>query len=651
MANPVLQELSKEQIVVTKFEEAILTWHENYLAVLSEKGVHVFELTHNVRCLDKKIDCVQFLISHPKYSPITGLFTNRVLNKRLRNVDQTEMIIDHSMWPHNAQLMQEMSVIVDYKWSPPGAVNNYESALAILTNVGVVEIYTQLLSKWQCILRISEILSEEYNICRTLPESFKQLKDATHKVATSAICWSPSSLENSSYFVTAQKNGKIIFWLIESNQTNATAKTVGTLQIDSCEIQSMLWTPFVTGRFLLVCSNILGQIIILECHIQNNIVQLVQPYNIWPHKDKIITKCLEYVEVDMNMALLFNKNRHLLIILFDKECIIQGHYINNINDYRITSICKANNDIYVTTVNCKVHKLNMTVDGKDLNITLDPVEFLSLGVTHELYGLVFSPNTILSALCVSDKKVGCRKEPLKLEIIITSTKEKLNSAEDLLLTNPTKLLSRHWDVIEALRYKCLKAKEIPKVDYKQLYDKAVTDIYMLKVYNIFCTIFDNLRRTFKIGPEIEIPQSRPDNVKEELLVLHADKLTLDYYKKFKEQGKLSPLEIEYFAGAKKFLEHYLSDDKKISVEVLDPNIMSIIDVNTPFTCQSCDEEVAGFKCKSDHLNMFCALTFTPIDTENYLFCKWCNLTARLELLKEKPLCLFCDLPLVCSDQI
>lgn len=647
MSNQILQELSKLNIVVSKYEEATITWHESYLTVLTEKGIHIFEFSHNLQCLDKTIDFTQSLISHPKSSPAACLFTNKVVNKNLRNVDQTEMIIDHSLWPHNMQLLQEMSVIVDFKWSPAGAINYCEAAIAVLTNVGVVEIYTQHLFNWHCALQISTLLSEEYNINSCRPHNFGQAKEMTHMLATSAICWAPNlNQDGSSYFVTAQKNGNIIFWLIESN---GTAKTVGTLQIESCEMQSMLWVLVGLDKVLLICSNILGQIIVFDCYIQNNAIELLNSFTIWTQKDKMVARFLQYIEINNNIVLICNKHRHLVVIMIDRECNKLGQYINNINDYRITSICKAKDEIYITTINCTIYKLIMVMENKELNMSLDVIEHQGLTPTHELYGIVFSPNKVLCAICAGDKKINCRKDPLKIETLIMSTKEKLVSLVDILVTNSSKLLTGYWDVIEALKYRCLKAKEMPSIDYNQLYEMAISDIYILKVYYILSIICDNLKKTFKISTAFELPESSPVIVKEEILVAHADKLLHKYSEKFIEHGKLTQSDIDYYIGAKKFLEYYFSKNKKNLHEVLDPKVLSILKVDSSFICQCCDEEVTGFKCINEHINMFCALTLTPIDSDNYLVCKWCNLTARLELLTGKPLCLFCDIGLMSVD--
>uniref|UniRef100_S4NPP9 Uncharacterized protein n=1 Tax=Pararge aegeria TaxID=116150 RepID=S4NPP9_9NEOP len=82
------------------------------------------------------------------------------------------------------------------------------------------------------------------------------------------------------------------------------------------------------------------------------------------------------------------------------------------------------------------------------------------------------------------------------------------------------------------------------------------------------------------------------------------------------------------------------------------DVLNSLNVNFKYQCQWCDEYLIGFSCTNEkrHVNMMCSHTFTPIE-KDYLFCKSCNATARVELYDKNPICVFCDLYLINSDLI
>lgn len=646
MDQDTLHEVSSYFININKNEEGFSSWHNSTLAVRSEKGLHFYELGHNAGCLDKKINCLQTFLSPAKSKASSKLFTDKVINNTMRNIDYTEMIHDQALWPHNPQLVDEMTCVVSFDWSPAGLLANHESVLAVMNNIGGVDLFTNNNSNWKHELEIAGTFSDNYRKSLEEPREFAELKEAAHILSSTAMCWAPTLAENKCcYMATAQKNNTIMFWLVLCN-TSITVQFQGTIEVVGGEILAMRWIQISENNFVLICSNIFGQIILVDCQIINCLVELKAMHTVWPDKDRMISTQLQYITVNDKIILICNKNRHLLILMVDEHYNVCGKYVSNINDYRITCITNSRDEIYLTTINCQIFKINISINESNLDVSLYPIQCNNISSTSELNNISFSQNGVICTLITVDRKVNFRKESLKINVMFATTLEKLNSLVKVLLENPTEKLTNYWDVVELLRYKCMKYKEAPPVVYHNLYENACRNIYLLKLYLIFVTFYKNLKNLFKIEPIDSIPEESLETIKEEVLVIHAEVLFRKYNEKWKREGNLEMLEKESLNSAINFLEYYCKKNNRDVTVVLDFKMSDLGEIICEYTCQGCDENIRGFTCKNNHLNMFCSLTFTPIESFEYLSCVWCNRTARIELASDNPLCLFCDVSLV-----
>lgn len=650
MEQETLHEVTSYFININKNEEGTSAWHNSTLAVRSEKGLHFYELAHNNNCLDKKINCLQTYLPAVKSKASSKLFTEKVINNLMRNMDYTEMIQDQALWPHNPQLVEEMTCVVSFEWSPVGLLPNHESVLAVLNNIGGVDLFINDNSKWKHMLEIAASFSETFRKSLKEPREFTELKEAAHILASTAMCWAPTLAgDKSCYIATAQKNDNIMIWLVLCTKTNVTAQFQGSIESGEGEIIAIKWIPLSENHFVLVCSNIFGQIILLDCQIQKGCVELGNSQTIWSDKDRMVSKQLQYITINNKIILICNKHRHLLILMIDEHYNVCGQYISNINDYRITCITNSQGDIYLTTVNCEIFKINISIIDNNLEVNLCPIECNNISTTCELYNISFSQNGVICTLITVDRKVNFRKESLKINVVFATTNKKLDSLVNILLQNPTRQLTNYWDVVELLRYRCMKQKEAPSIVYYDLYEEACRNIYMLKLYLIFITLYTNLKNLFKIDPIENIPEESLATIKEEILVIHAEVTFRKYNEKRLHEGSLDGIEKESFIGALNFLEYYCKKNNRDLTDILSFEKSDLSDMLCEYTCQGCDEKIQGFTCKNNHLNMFCSLTFTPIESFEYLSCTWCNRIARVELASENPKCLLCDVNLVLTN--
>lgn len=642
MGRHTFYELTRRSIPLTKNDGMFLSWRDSVINVRTDKALHFFEFTYNLECLEKDIDLLEISIPCPRESPAEALCKSKFINSEMKNYDYTEMILDSSFWPHNKPLAQEMTNVSMSAWSPPYFIEN-KSLFAVLNNVGGVEIFMQQQHSWASILSLSSYIldSLEYN---KAPKNFEELKTAVYIVASSSICWAPTlNSDQSCYFVTAQKNGMILIWKIFKSE----AVLKGKIQSNMSEIKHMLWIPRSEIRVWLICADVVGKISNFEIEIASDDINLLQSYVLWEHKDRMIASYLNHIIIDDNIVFFFSKHRHFVVQILDENCNISSQFTDNVNDYKITDITNSLDGYYLATINMKIYKLHISVSGDTIAVDLLPVQLKESYPTYELYGLCFSNTNTLCALGMIDRRLLCRKEVLKIDIVIVSTESKLEAIMPTFMNNPTEKLTDYWDCIEALRYKINKTKRMPgKVDFKSLFAEASNNIYKLKIYLILLIFFTNMRKLARMCSDVSLPELSLEKVKEKILLLHAQSTIEMLFKKYKEDGILSSSENESFCGCIKYLEYY-SKKHKTDI-VMDNETLGVMTTNVKYQCQSCDDVVEGFTCKSGHLNMYCMLSLTPITGDEYLVCKCCGFTARTDITVN-PLCVFCDQCLIKID--
>ncbi|CAK1590246.1 unnamed protein product [Parnassius mnemosyne] len=646
-----LHEITKLHIYISKIYNTNIVCHNSLIAVCSDKGIHIIDYSYNLQCYDKKLDYFETMITAPKYSPVSELFENSFVKNGVRNSELVQMILDPTLWPHNNQLLNEMTSIAAFEWSPINFIGNMDSAIAVLTNVGCVELFGPNRLNWSCILNLSLLMKnnlKELSITKALdqtPTNAKELQEAAHALATTAICWADKiNKDHSCYFVTAQKNGFILFWLLRCQEMQVEAKLIGHIESD-LEILHISWVPLGNNKFLIITSDTLGKVFAYVCTVEDNLITCLTKEELWQYRDKMIAKHFNYIVSDENIILLYSKHRHFVVQMFDKNCKLKSQEVTNINDYKITDIKKGQNNFYLSTINNKLHKIEIHHNYNTLKIQTPLVEIKESYPTSELHGIGFSANGALCMLALIDRKVLWRKEPFKIDLLFLINSTNNHDFEvKAILNNPSSKLTNQWDNIEILRYKTMKTKMLPNLDYKQLLAESDIDIYNLKVYYILLKLYNNLESLCKNSSKGSLPETSVEVINDRIHASYASSCIENIHKKYKESNCiLEDIDSETIYGAKAFLDYYCHKYKKGLPGTLDPSVLEIFKTDHQYICQCCDKEIEGFSCKSGHLNMFCSLTFTPIESDNYLVCKACGSLARTELLPNNPTCVFCDL--------
>ncbi|XP_072934332.1 uncharacterized protein [Epargyreus clarus] len=647
-----LQEISRRTIDLIKYEDIDMVWHNNALTVRCESGLHIYDYSYNLRCLDKNVDLYESKVQPSKSSPASELLSQSVTKCRVKNIDLTQMILDPALWPHN-KLMMDAAIITDCDWSPIDFIYNNECVIAVLNSAGNIDLYSHRRHEWVKLENLSLKLKSEMDLHSLIPPSFLNspldlipVKKTVYALESSALCWAPELNKNKScYFVTSQKNGLILFWLLKYKEKSMDVDLKHYITENTEEIITMKWIPTYENRFMLVCVNVTGQIIAYECQIENNNVKHLNTHILWAYKDKMVAQYIIYEFYNDHIILACNKHRHLLLQMIDKNCKVVLQNVTNVNDQRITSVLKGKNGIHVSTVNRELYSVKYVVENNVLEVHLNLVEIKGIPAVYEIYGCAFSTNDAFLAIALLDRTILCRKKPLKLEIILYA---EMNQDLELqtIVNNPAKSLTDMWDMIELLKCKALKSRGLPAFDYDKLYKEAQTDSYYAKVYLNILILYDNLERIIQNGSKGILPEICIATVKSNILASHAVKIMNNLYESCIKENVDDRFSYECFLMAGHHLEEFCKKFKKKLSELLAPDIVNIFQNkknSLNYTCQSCDEKLKGFVCKEGHLNIFCILTFTPIEANDYLFCRNCGVTVRHELYLEKPKCVFCDL--------
>lgn len=639
-------EITKLHININKIEDTKMLCNNTAIAIRTHRGLHILDIPYNLHRYDKKLDYIETLILASKYSPVSVLFENNFIKGGVKNSEFIQMILDPTLWPHNNQLLNEMTSIVAFEWSPSGFINDMESLMAVLTNVGCVELYGPSRLQWNSVLNISSLVKD--NLKRLSlgnvdisPKTSKELQEVAHSLATVAICWPNKNIRDGScYFVTAQRNGLILFWLINCQDSKLNAEVIGHIDVDPIEINFIKWVPNSNDKFLLIKSNILGKVYIHVCIIENYSIKALNKHEIWSYSDRMAANNFNYYIKNENLILLYSKSRHFIVQIFDTDYKLIKQEVKNITDYKVTDIKKMNNEFYLSTINNKFYKIQIECIDNEFKVQTVLVDMKESYPSSELHAIGFSPNGVLCMFALIERKVLWRKEPLRIDLILLK-KSNDNSEILALYENKTKKLTNHWEYIEVLRYMTLKTAVLPEFDYANLLLEGEKNIYKLKLYFIILTLYNNLKNLCKTHTVVSLPETSLEVIREKIYAFHASDVMKQIYKKY-ITNCISKLEFETLAGGKLYLEYYCKKHEKDVSDFVDPKIVSIT-TDYKYICQCCDEEINGFTCINGHLNMFCSITFTPIENDDYLICKGCGVLARLELLPEKPTCVFCDL--------
>ncbi|XP_053617054.1 uncharacterized protein LOC128679087 [Plodia interpunctella] len=632
-----LKEFCRQSITVSKTDEASICWHNTVFAVRTPKEIYIFEFAYDINYMDKTINMNQYMIPTPKSSPATYLVSNNFIKYGVSNFELTQLIMDPSLWPHSAQIVQEMASVIDCKWSPDASFNR-EPLLAVLNNIGNVTLFGKQNGTWTNLLDLSACVNKELNL--VLPTCVEDLKTKADTVESSALCFIPTNDESCS-IILGQKNGNIHLWSLKvKNDDNLIAYFRGSIEDNSNEVKCVLWIEKCGKNGLLVVSNVIGQIILYECSI-NTKIKMLNKHLIWPHRDNMVTQYLNYTKVNNKIILFYDKHRHFIVQTLDENYKVLSQYAENINDYKISSIAVNSNEFLLATTNFQIFQINFDFSNGNLVVKHSLIEIKDSYNNYEVLDLGSSQNRRMITAVAVDRSVNIRKRNLQIDILFLTTELNDNSNLPFLIHNEIKSIINLWDAIVLVRQNILKSKILPLSELTQLIADGEMDTYYLKLYLVIANVWQTLENNLRIPNSRKLLPVDVEKVKEKVILKHAQS-QLNEFHKLIIQNCISNFDKESFNATKSYLNYY-SQKYNLKLEsLISPIVYNSLNEEKKYTCQCCDNEIEGFSCDSGHLNMFCPVSFLPIETSDYLICVVCGITARIELYNRKAKCIFCD---------
>ncbi|XP_060806844.1 uncharacterized protein LOC132903211 [Amyelois transitella] len=631
-----LKEVSRQSIFTPKTDNTSISWHNSLFSVCTPKDLHVFEFSYDLKCVDKRLDFVESIIQTPKLSPATYLTSNNFIRFGVSNFEISQLIVDPSLWPHNSHIVQEMACIIDCKWLPDGFCFNGEPLLAVLNNIGNVNIFGKNKRSWESLLDLSECVNKELHL--ELPNCVQDLKIKADAVESSAMCFAPTSKNESCYIAMGQKNGSILLWSLHmEKKIKLQAAYQSCIKSDSNEVKSILWIDKGNENFLLVVSNIVGQIFLYDCIVNRNI-KVLKTHFIWPQKDKMIAQCLCHTYINNKLILFFNKHRHFVVVMLDKDYKVISQFAEVVNDYKICSIAVNLNEMILGTANFQLYRITIDVINENLDVRYDLIEIKDTYNNYELHDLSFSKNNQVIAGVVVDRSVNNRIKSSCINIILFSNDSNTDNMS-YLLDNKVQSIINLWDAIELLRLKIVKSKSLPTTELNNIITDGNIDLYKLKLYLVVATIWCNLEYNLKV-PRGLLPKNI-EFVKEKIMLKHAQSQLHELQKSI-SHNNITDFDKEMFIGTKRYLIYYSRKYNVALENLVSLTLYNSVECESKYICQCCDNVIEGFSCSSGHINMFCPISFLPIETSDYLTCVVCKITVRFELYHKQTKCIFCD---------
>lgn len=646
-----LHEVSRRYLIASKAGNLYFRWDNTAITVITERGLDILKFSHNVANFTKGMEMIATGLPNLHVAPCAKLFPPNVNTVTMTNQVLTRCVIDPNLWSHDEKFAKTLTTFHDFQWCSPDLFENRE-VLAILTNNGTVEFFVQARLDYISVLNLTQILEDANSASFKIDEdkiesTIKLISDACKEVLTRCICWG-NKIKDNAYFVTAQRNGDLLFWhLAFDGKTNIKATMIHKEKLIIEECFKIKWISQLNNEFTLLCSFTNGKLYAYKYKICDNSFRLLDTICLWTYEDRMSSNNLILIKNTTNgtSLLICDKYRYVLVMLLDENCNVKCYALKNVNDHKIVSMSQKRNKIILGTVNCSLFEVHVEVNGSTLNVISEIVNIKENYADQSLIGFGFSYNKVIWALCLTNNKPNIRKLDKDIAITFLTRDMTDNTEIDLLLNNPKESLFHMSDCIELLKYKSNNFKVIPDIDYHLLYKESETNIYKMKVYLVLLCLFLNRVQYSENNVNYTLPETSVEKVKNDILKLHAIDMIEKIISISEQNGSLTNVQEEMYCGCKCYLEYYCKKYKANITDYLkNPPSVSF---DLKYECQCCDESLVDFACQDGHLNQYCCISFTPI-LDDYVECSSCQVTARKDLKSVSFVslkCTFCDLPL------
>lgn len=654
--------------IISKF--AVQWSQDNHISVITEKGIHIFELIPTPMSPHSSIKFSRSFIYVPSVFP-TEIVTSKVESKiwNMHREAVYSFLMEESLTPKISNVREMIPKIVGLAWSPQNLIHPSKCFLAILTSTGAVMVVHKISIDWYpaydlCSIRYNSVENEinaKLDGIKSNTASFLILKNCIKTLQASCMIWS-TLLVDYAYLAVAYHNGDIIIYKlprISDYNEISEPKIVGTIKLnENVKINALHWITIDTKEHIIIVAYFDGRIYGLKIEVHDQLIELKSIDKYYDYADRIsVSSIRTFPQVGSIIKVLISKGTFLFLLCFTVKGILKNIQHLQLEGFMISGVtCVSANYALVTTENNSMFAID-TQENQLLKIKvkngLQQAHVRYLGLTHSLNCAIFvnvtSPNTLYDHLVM--------KEPSKMYMFSL----KSENWDPLFILNKNKgvRFEQLWDCLEVIRIKATKAVTPATVLPKVLTNLEYVSLYELRIAmwtSVIMEICEKKKVIQGIGSIAgEISEAQP------LIFIHTACNYLEHLK-----NKTSLLEEQKLSInlLRMYLEVYLAGEENEEVTPLSKRVKDILQKISQFnsncveSCNLCGEAINDLswkvtKCPQGHVLPRCAITLLQITVMHYRICKICGLIFHPCLDHEfgETRCLFCDVPALQENRV
>ncbi|XP_015175489.1 PREDICTED: uncharacterized protein LOC107065906 [Polistes dominula] len=646
---------------------AIQWTSNNFISVITEKGVHILELIPSMKEHQPDVTFSWSFIYPSDFLPAYA-FINEVtsLAWNIKRREIYSLLMEGALAPKINDASDVLPRIIDVSWSPENLIHPRKSIVAIITSVGAVEIAHKLydVRNWYSLSNISSIwlqtiedsIKTDLSNCKHEESRFTSIQQNLRRLQACAMTWSELfRLENTcyAYFVTAFRSSEIVIWKIDQvtdSTENVTPTMISKENLNmNTKINVLLWYTIKSKKYLIIIGCCNGQIKGLLYTGDNKCLEKTGEEKYYNNSDLIVVQSLTMVSQNENgMQFIACKSYFILLFGLTKTGkLMSSHYLQT-EGFSISGISViAPERVVITTQNCMMY----TFDTQENNLKSIPINYKLPKIRVQYLGLACSPNctmliTVTSPYCTFDHLV--KTEPSILYICSIDGKEW--DPVNIIQNYSNKNSKLPWDCLELIRLKAAKVSDPTSVLPKVPHNLESISLYELRI-SLWVSLMTEVLTKKKIVREIE----HEENIAEihSLVFIHC---ACTYIDRLMNKTHLSKNQETSINLLRMYLEIYLAGEEGEEETITTKYVREALNKTSHFelkadVCNLCHEKIYEIPwktiyCPRGHVLGRCALTLLQITTMKYRTCPLCKKIYHSDLDQEyeEVLCVFCNVP-------
>ncbi|XP_076240579.1 uncharacterized protein LOC143183068 [Calliopsis andreniformis] len=660
--------LAISPLVVSRF--AIQWSPDNHISVLTERGIHIFELIPSPMSPHSTIRFSRSFIYVPSIFP-TEVIASKMESKiwSMHREAVYSFMLEESSTPKMSNVKEMVPKIIDIAWSPQNLIHPSKCLLAILTSSGAIVVAHKMSKEWYpaydlCSIRydaVEEKINAKLKNSKNNP-SILTLKNCIKTLQASCMTWS-MLFTNFAYLAVAYQNGDIIIYKLPRilNCNEILQPTImSTIELNDCiKITTLHWITVSTKEHVIIIGYFDGRIYGLKIEEENQIFEVKSNDKYYDYADRITVSAIQtFPQNGSNIKVLISKGTFLFLVHFTIKGEFKSIQHLQLEGFVLSGlICIGSDYALVTTEDSSM----FVIDTREsyffktkIKSGLPQGQLRYLGLAHSLSYAIFvtitSPNIVYDHLVV--------KEPSKM-YMFTLKNENWDPLITLQKSKDGKKFGELWDCLEVVRIRATKTADPATVLPKIPFNLEFLSLHELRIamwISVILEISEKKKVIQGIGSIAgEISEAQP------LIFIHT---ACNYLEQLLNKSSLLNEEKLSMNLLRMYLEVYLAGEENEEASPLSKRVKDILKKISPFcsnmieSCNLCNEAINELpwkvtKCPQNHILPRCAITLLQITVMEYGTCPVCGLMFHwcLNQVFKETKCLFCDVPAPLENRV